>query len=51
LEHLDIEQCRRDVKVLAVKAAKEKAEQLTLALNQKIGKAIWQKEEQLVQLV
>ena len=41
LEHSNIEQCRRDVKALAVKVAKEKAEQLALALNQKIGKAIY----------
>jgi len=41
LEHSNIEQYRKEVKVLAVKAAKEKAEALVLALNQKIGKAIY----------
>jgi len=44
LEHSKIEQYRKDVKVLAVKAAKEKAEALALALNQKIGKAIYVQE-------
>jgi len=44
LEHSEIEQYRRDVKILAVKAAKEKAEILAIALNQKIGKAIYVQE-------
>jgi hypothetical protein len=44
LEHSDIEQYRKEVKVLAVKAAKEKAEALAIALNQKIGKAIYVEE-------
>jgi len=44
LEHSKIEQYRKEVKVLAVKAAKEKAEMLAIALNQKIGKAIYIRE-------
>jgi uncharacterized protein YggE len=44
LEHSQIEQYRKDVKVAAVKAAKEKADLLASALNQKIGKAIFVQE-------
>ena len=44
LEHSQIEQYRKDVKVSAVKAAKDKAEILAIALNQKIGKAIYVQE-------
>jgi len=44
LEHSEIEQFRKDVKVSAVKAAKEKAELLAIALNQTIGKAIYVQE-------
>ena len=44
LEHSEIEQYRKDVKIAAVKAAKEKAEILAIALNQKIGKAIFLQE-------
>jgi uncharacterized protein YggE len=44
LEHSDIERYRKEVKVLAVKAAKEKAELFAIALNQKIGKAIYVQE-------
>ena len=44
MEHSKIEQYRKDVKVSAVKAAKEKAELLVNALNQKIGKAIFIQE-------
>ena len=44
LEHSEIEKYRRDVKVAAVKVAKEKAEALANALNQKSGKAIYVQE-------
>jgi len=44
LEHSEIEQYRKDVKVLAINAAKDKAEMLAIALNQKIGKAIYVQE-------
>ena len=44
LEHSEIEQFRKEVKVFAVKAAKEKAELLAISLNQKIGKAIYVQE-------
>lgn len=44
LDHSNIEQYRKDVKVSAVKVAKEKAEMLAVALNQKIGKAIYVQE-------
>jgi uncharacterized protein YggE len=44
LEHSNIEQYRKEVKASAVKAAKEKAEILAIALNQKIGKAIYVQE-------
>ena len=44
LEHSKIEQYRKEVKVLAVKAAKEKAEMLAIALNRKLGKAIYIRE-------
>ena len=44
LEHSEIEKFRREVKVAAVKAAKEKAEILAIALNQRIGKAIYVQE-------
>jgi len=44
LEHSEIEKYRRDVKVAAVKVAKEKAEALANALNQTIGKAIYVQE-------
>jgi len=44
LEHSEIEKFRRDVKIAAVKAAKEKAEVLAIALNQRIGKAIYVQE-------
>jgi len=41
LEHSNIEQYKRENMVSAVKAAKEKAEMLAIALNQKIGKALY----------
>jgi uncharacterized protein YggE len=44
LEHSEIEQYRKDVKVLAINAAKDKAEMLAIAINQKIGKAIYVQE-------
>jgi uncharacterized protein YggE len=44
LDHSQIEQFRKDVKVSAVKAAKEKAEMLATALSQKIGKALYVQE-------
>ena len=45
LEHSEIERYRKEAKVFAVKAAKEKAEMLVIALNQKIGKAIFVQEQ------
>ena len=44
MEHSKIEKHRQDVKISAVKAAKEKAELLANALNQNIGKAIYVQE-------
>ena len=44
LDHTQIEQYRKDVKVSAIKAAKEKAEMLALALSQKIGNALYVQE-------
>jgi len=44
LDHSKIEQFRRDVKINAIKAAKEKAEALTSSINQTIGKAIYIQE-------
>ena len=44
LDHSKIEQYRKDVKISAIKAAKDKAEMLADALNQKIGKAIYIQE-------
>jgi uncharacterized protein YggE len=44
LEHSNIEQYRKEVKISAVKAAKEKAEMLAIALNQRIGKALYVQE-------
>jgi uncharacterized protein len=44
LDHSKIEQYRKEVKVNAIKAAKEKAEALTLSINQTIGKAIFIQE-------
>jgi len=43
-DHSQIEQYRKDVKVYAVKAAKEKAKILANAIDQKIGKAIYVQE-------
>ena len=43
-EHSKIEQYRKDVKISAVKDAKEKAELLAATLNQKIGKALYVQE-------
>lgn len=44
LDHSKMEQFRRDVKVNAVKVAKEKAEALTTAIGQGIGRAIYIQE-------
>jgi uncharacterized protein len=44
LENSNIIQFRKDVKVNAIKAAKEKAESLSLALNQTIGRALFIQE-------
>ena len=44
LDHSKIEQFRKEVKVKAIKAAKEKAESLSSALNQTIGRAIYVQE-------
>lgn len=44
LDHSKIVQFRKDVKINAIKAAKDKAEALTASLNQTIGKAIYIQE-------
>jgi uncharacterized protein YggE len=44
LDHSKIEQFRKDVKVNAIRVAKEKAESLTSSINQTIGKAIYIQE-------
>jgi uncharacterized protein len=44
IDNSKIEQFRKEVKVNAIKAAKEKAESLTSAINQSIGKAIFIEE-------
>jgi len=44
LDHSKLTQFRRDIKVSAIKAAKEKAEALIGAINQTLGKAIYVKE-------
>ncbi len=44
LDHSKIEQFRREVKINAIKAAKEKAEALTSAIGQGIGRAIYIQE-------
>ena len=44
LDHSKIEQFRKDVKNNAIKAARDKAESLTSAINQTIGKAIYIQE-------
>lgn len=44
LDHSKIEQFRKEVKMNAIKAAKGKAESLTAAINQTIGKAIYIQE-------
>lgn len=41
LDHTKMEEYRRELKVNAIKAAKEKAEALTKAINQNIGRAIY----------
>jgi len=44
LDHSKIEQFRKEVKINAIKAAKDKAESLTAAINQTIGKALFIQE-------
>ena len=44
LDNIKIEQFRKEVKINAVKAAKDKAESLTASLNQTIGRAIYIQE-------
>ncbi|MBE0651794.1 MAG: SIMPL domain-containing protein [Bacteroidales bacterium] len=44
VENTDIQKYRMEVKVMAIKAAKEKAIALTSAIGQKIGKAIYIRE-------
>jgi len=44
LDHTKIEEFRKEVKVSAIKAAKEKAESLTKAIDQNIGKALYIQE-------
>lgn len=46
LDHSKMEQFRREVKINAIKASKEKAEALTAAINQGIGRAIYIQEIQ-----
>lgn len=46
LDHTDIEKFRKEVKILAIKAAKDKAEYLALAIDQSIGRAIFIQELQ-----
>ncbi|RKE02096.1 SIMPL domain-containing protein [Marinifilum flexuosum] len=41
VDHSEIEKYRQQVKVNAIKAGKEKAEELTEAIGQKVGKAIY----------
>lgn len=43
-DHSKIEQFRKEVKINAIKAAKDKAEGLTAAINQTIGKALFIQE-------
>ncbi len=44
LDHSKIEQFRKEVKINAIKAAKDKAESLAGSINQTIGKAIYVQE-------
>lgn len=44
LDHSKIEQFRKEVKINAIKAAKDKAESLAIAVNQTIGKALFIQE-------
>jgi hypothetical protein len=41
LDHTKIEEFRRETKINAIKAAKDKAESLTKAINQNIGRALY----------
>lgn len=51
LDHSKIEQFRKEVKVNAIKAAKEKAESLSSAINQSVGKAIYIQELDNVNII
>jgi uncharacterized protein len=44
LDHTQIDQFRKEVKINAIKAAKDKAQALTMAIGQSIGKAIYIQE-------
>jgi uncharacterized protein len=44
IDHSRMDEYRHEVKVKAIKAAKEKAESLTKAINQSIGRAIFIQE-------
>ena len=47
LESSKIEEYRQEVKIKAIKAAKEKAQLLTNAIDQKVGKALYIQEQQI----
>lgn len=49
LDNSKIEEYRNEVKVNAIKAAKAKAELLTIAVNQTIGRAIYIQEQEMYQ--
>ncbi len=46
VENSQINECRKDVKIAAIKAAQEKAKALALAINQDIGRAIYIQERE-----
>lgn len=46
VDHSDMEQFKRDVKIDAIKAAKEKASDLASAIGQKAGKALYIRENE-----
>lgn len=50
LDHTQIDQFRKEVKISAIKAAKDKAQSLTTAVGQSIGKAIYIQEVDNVDL-
>ncbi|HEY5590602.1 MAG TPA: SIMPL domain-containing protein [Paludibacter sp.] len=45
VDHTKMDQFRKEVKINAIKAAKEKAESLSTSINQSIGKAIFVQEQ------